>query len=204
MGCTSRDVFMPTSESIRRVADDWPTRSTCVHLYTCAHTRAREYADTYTRAGRIRQGFVMRDQRCGVTAILIRTLALYHVNCRAKSLPPRQGNTCRTFRGYVGARRSISSRARSREGETIVRVRGRSAPRKSITNLRLARFLNLHFNFALREDRWDELLSLLIFGLRTELPLISTERANLTSIKRPRACTLLLIYSRRKRRRRTT
>lgn len=33
-------------------------------------------------------------------------------------------------------------------------------------------FLNLHFNFALQEDRWDELLSQLIFGVRTELPLI--------------------------------
>lgn len=42
----------------------------------------------------------MRDQRYGVTAILIRTLALYHVNCRVKSLPPRHGNTCRTFYGY--------------------------------------------------------------------------------------------------------
>lgn len=59
-------------------------------------------------------------------------------------------------------------------------VRGRDAiaiaPRESITtSASCARaFLNLHFNFALREDRWDELLSVLIFGVRTELPLIWT------------------------------
>lgn len=107
----------------------------------------------------------MRDQYYGVTAILIRTLALYHVNCRVKSLPPRHGNTCRTFYGY----RCSVSRTRAR--------RDRDRASWINYNLRLARaraFLNLHFNFALREDRWDELLSVLIFGVRTELPLIWT------------------------------
>lgn len=60
----------------------------------------------------------MRDQRYEVTAILIRTLALYHVNCRVKSLPPRHGNTCRTFCGYrcaaFGLMYAGETRSRSR------------------------------------------------------------------------------------------
>jgi len=63
--------------------------------------------------------------------------------------------------------RAVRSHVRGRDAIAI-------APRKSITTTasRARAFLNLHFNFALQEDRWDELLSQLIFGVRTKLPLI--------------------------------
>lgn len=56
------------------------------------------------------RGFAMRDRRHGVTAILIRALTLYHVNWRIKSLPPRDGNTCRTapYRSMRNVRSHVS------------------------------------------------------------------------------------------------
>lgn len=106
-------------ETFRRKVVILTSRLTCairVYACTCDSRRVRVIVVLirylHARDGHIRQGFVMRGQRYGVTAILIRTLALYHVNCRAKSLPP-YGNTCRTFCGFIGARRSIS-RTRAR------------------------------------------------------------------------------------------
>jgi len=126
-------------------------------------------------APHIRHGFVMREQRCGVTAILIRALALYRVNCRVKSLPPGHGNTCRT---------DIVPRSHLAEtkGDAIA----------SSNQLRCARaFLNLHFNSAPRSSYYPVLIFELSPAKRKRenglpsLPLVNLdERAKLTSIKR--------------------
>lgn len=142
----------------------------------------------------------MRDQRCGVTAILIRTLALYHVNCHVKSLPPRHGNTCRTFHGYRRAAFDLTyageTRSRSRLVNQLLQpppascARARARVRFSIYIL-ISRFG--------REGSMGRVIISVDFRGMHGAPINLNERANLTSIKR----TWLLIYSRRPRRRRT-
>jgi len=137
----------------------------------------------------------MRDQRCEVTAILIRTLALYHVNCHVKSLPPRHGNTCRTFHGYRWAALDLTyageTRSRSRLVNQLLQHPPASRVRFSIYIL-ISRFG--------REGSMGRVIISVDFRGMHGAPINLNERANLTSIKR----TWLLIYSRHPRRHRTT
>jgi len=80
----------------------------------------------------------MRDQRYGVTAILMRALALYRVNCRVKSLLPGHENTCRT---------DIVPRSLETRSDAIA-IASSNQVRCPLRARECARaFLNLHFNF---------------------------------------------------------